>query len=134
MMVLSPDVLPATASENGYVTAVVGLEQAEQWQAALQGYRTALEQWPGSLSAMIGLGNVYYAQGDLDSAERVLRGATQSFPDAGVALNNLAQVLWEQGKRAEALQAARSAVSQGGPMVHVFQKTLDDIQADNNKH
>jgi predicted Zn-dependent protease len=134
MMTLSPKQIPASATESAYVEAVLGLEMAQQWQAAIEGYHTALERWPGSPSAGIGLGNAYYAVGDLSSAERAFREATRNSPESGAAFNNLAQVLWEQDKLSEAEKAAQTAVRLGGAMVHVFQKTLDDIEADLNDH
>ena len=134
LMTLPPKQIPASATENAYVEAVLGLEKAQQWQAAIEGYHTALERWPGSLSAGIGLGNAYYAAGDLSSAEGAFREAARNSPESGAAFNNLAQVLWEQGKVSEALGAARTAVRLGGAMIHVYQKTLNDIEADVNNN
>lgn len=130
LVVIAPDRLPATAEENSYVRAVVGLEKARQWTAAIVAYQNALRRWPQSLSAHIGLSNSYYALGDLKSAEEVLQKTTQRFPEEGIAFNNLAQVLWEQGNKQEALEAARHAVELGGPLLEQYQKTLDEIQAD----
>lgn len=130
MLVLPPDHLPATAEENSYIRAVVGLEKAHQWTAAIVGYKTALLHWPQSFYARIGLSNSYYKLGDLKSAEEVLQKTTRDFPAQGDAFNNLAQVLWEQGKKQEALKAARHAVALGGPRVEQYQKTLAEIQAD----
>jgi predicted Zn-dependent protease len=95
----------------------------------VKGYQIALHRWPQSFSAYIGLGNSYYAMGELASAADVLNSATARFPHQGVAFNNLAQVLWEQGKKQEALKAARRAVKLGGPHVEQFKKTLDEIQS-----
>jgi hypothetical protein len=130
LVVLPPNRLPATAEENAYIKAVVGLERAEQWPAAVEGYRTALDRWPQSFSARIGLSKSYYAQGDLESARKVLQKTTSLFPEEGVAFNNLAHVLWRQGKKQEAIKAARRAVMLGGPHAATFQKTLDEIQSD----
>lgn len=129
MLTLAPTRLPATATEAAYVAAVVGLEKARQWGAAATAYRTALEQWPKSLTAGIGLGNVLYTLGDLPGAETAFREVSRHSPGNGAAFNNLAQVLWEQGKVPEALAAARKAVSLGGPMAHVYQQTLHEIEA-----
>ncbi len=130
LVVLPPYRLPATAEEKAWVSAVVGLEKARRWRAAVEGYQTALHRWPQSFSAHIGLSNSYYAMGDMKSATTVLQKTTALFPRKGVAFNNLAQVLWEQGKKQEAIIAARQAVKLGGPFVEQFQKTLDEIQAD----
>lgn len=133
LVVLPPTRLPATAEESSYAKAVVGLEKAGQWNAAIAGYETALNRWPQSLAAHIGLSNAYYALGDLKSAEEVLQKTTKRFPAEGTAFNNLAQVLWERGKKQQALDAARQAVRLGGPLVEQYQKTLDEIQADDLK-
>jgi len=130
LVVLPPGRLPATAEESSYVKAVAGLERARQWPGAVEGYKTALRRWPQSFSAHIGLSNSYYAQGDLKSARKVLQKATILFPEEGVAFNNLAHVLWKQGKKQEAIKAARQAVMLGGPHVEKYQRTLDEIQAD----
>jgi hypothetical protein len=130
LVVLPPDRLPATAEENSYIRSVVGLEKARQWTAAIAGYKTALLRWPQSFSAHIGLSNSYYKEGDLKSAEEVLQKTTRDFPGQGDAFNNLAQVLWEQGKKQQALKAARHAVKLGGPRAEQYQKTLEEIQAD----
>jgi len=129
LLVLPPFRIPATATEHNYVSAVLGLEKAQQWQAAIEGYNTALTRWPDSLSARMGLGNSYYALGDLVSAETTFREATIRFPTNGMAYNNLAQVLWERDNRKEALEAARKAVDLGGPLVEKYRRTLKEIQA-----
>jgi len=129
LLVLPPSLLPATATEHNYVSAVLGLEKARQWQAAIEGYNTALVRWPNSLSARMGLGNSYYALGDLVSAEATFREAARRFPTNGMAYNNLAQVLWERDNRKEALEAARKAVDLGGPLAEEYRRTLKEIQA-----
>jgi len=130
LVVLPPNRLPATAEEHAYVRAVVGLEKARKWAAAIEGYQTAIGRWPQSLAAHIGLSNSYYRKGDLQSARRELQKTTLLFPEEGVAFNNLAQLLWEQENKQEALKAARRAVQLGGPLVEQYQKTLDEIQTD----
>ena len=128
LLVLPPSRLPATATKEAFVSVVLGLEKAGQSRAAVEGYETALAQWPDSLGALMGSGNSYYALGDKGSAENAFRLATHRYPTNGSAFNNLAQVLWEQGKHEEALTAARKAVKLGGPLVNTYRKTLEQIQ------
>lgn len=128
LLVLRPDELPATAEEEDYLMAVLGLEQAQQYHDAVTGYQTALTQWPGSLGALMGLGNSFYALGELTDAEGAFRQVVRLHSDFGPAWNNLAQVLMEQGRGEEALDAARRAVALNGPMMDVFKKTLEEIQ------
>ena len=128
LLVLPPDVLPAEAEEEVYLAAVLGLEKAGQWDAAATGYQTVLRRWPGNLAALIGLGNSYHAQAQLVDAESVFRRAATLHPTSGTPLNNLAQVLWEQGREDEALDTAMKAVALGGPYVEIYRQTLEDIQ------
>ena len=129
LMVLEPTHIPVAAEENKYLTAVLGLEKSRQFQAAVTGYQTALSRWPESLPALMGLGNSYYALEDLSEAESAYREATERYPFAAPAYNNLAQVLLEQGRKREALAAAQKAVSLGGPLVSVSKKTLQEIRS-----
>ncbi len=128
ILILQPTQLPALAEEKRYLAAVVGLEQAGQYRDAAAGYRTALTRWPASLIARIGLGNSYYALGELKKAELVFKKTIQLHPAAGSAYNNLAQVLMEQGRYQEALAPASKAVSLGGRSKAVFQQTLREIE------
>ncbi len=129
LLVLPPGELPARANEETLLTAIVGLEKAKQWDAAAAGYQSVLRRWPGHLAALVGLGNSYHAAGRLADAESSFRQASTLHPDSGAALNNLAQVLMEQGKNDEAREAARRAVSVGGPLVDVYRKTLEQIES-----
>jgi hypothetical protein len=132
LLVLPPARFPATATEDAYISAVLGLEKAGQWQGAVEGYKNALTRWPDNLAAYMGLGNSYYAGGDTESAEGAFRVATHRFPTHGSTFNNLAHVLWKRGKQQAALDAARRAVELGGPLVSVYRKTLEEIQASAN--
>jgi hypothetical protein len=129
LLVLRPDNLPATATEARFVSAVVGLERARHWNAAVTGYKTALVRWPRSFGALMGLGNTYYALDEKALAAHTFRIGTERFPTEGSAFNNLAQVLWEQGERKGALKAARRAVALGGPLSDVYRETLEQIEA-----
>jgi tetratricopeptide (TPR) repeat protein len=119
------------ATEKDYLKAVLGLEKARQFKAAVEGYQSALTRWPQSLVAFMGLGNSLYARGDLQGAENAFRKAVKNHPRAAGAHNNLAQVLYEQGRKQEALDAAKRAVAIGGPMSETYETTLDTIQQNN---
>jgi tetratricopeptide (TPR) repeat protein len=127
LLVLPPSQLPVTAKESEYISAIIGLEKTDHWNEAIKGYQTALSRWPNSLGAYIGIGNCYYELGELKAAEDILRDATNLFPNEGVVLNNLAQVLLEQNKYNEALESVRKAIQLGGPLYHLYQKTLEEI-------
>lgn len=127
LLVLPPSQLPVTAKESEYIAAVIGLEKTDHRAEALKGYKTALSRWPNNLSAYIGIGNCYYALGELKAAETILRDAADNFPNEGVVLNNLAQVLLEQKKYNEALKSIHKAILLGGSLSLLYQKTLEEI-------
>jgi hypothetical protein len=129
LIVLKPTQPPANAREKDYLAAVVGLERSRHFQAAVEGYQTALALWPRSLTAFMGLGNSLYALGDLHGAEDAFRTAVIHHPQAAEAYNNLAQVLLEQGRKQEALEAAQKAVAIGGPLSAIYESTLREVQS-----
>ena len=129
LVVLPTTQLPASAGEKSYLEAVLGLEQAGQWEGAFRAYTAALERWHHSLGAIMGLGNSHYAMGDLIMAEQVFRQATEFHPQSGAAFNNLAHVLAEQGRYPEAIQMARRAVYLGGANESLYRQTLYEIES-----
>jgi hypothetical protein len=129
LLILRPDQLPATAKKDLFLEAVLGLEKARQFRDAIHGYKTALTRWPQCLTALMGIGNCHYALGELEDAESAFRETVRLHPKEGAALNNLAQILFEEGAKEEALELAKKAVSLGGPLSAVYQKTLEKIQA-----
>jgi tetratricopeptide (TPR) repeat protein len=129
IIILQPTQLPALAKEKTYLSAVLGLEKAHQFLAAVSGYRTALTRWPQSLTALVGVGNSYYALGDFMNSEKAFRETIHLHPRAGAAYNNLAQILMERGRYPEALEMARKAVSLGGPLQALYHQTLQEIES-----
>lgn len=103
MVAMPPGRIPVTATEHGYVAAVAAMERVGDRRSAMTSYAAALERWPDSLGASIGLANQHYAQGDLKETESVLRRAAERHPGSVVVMNNLAQTLSDQGRDAEAL-------------------------------
>ena len=128
LLVLPPDRLPTTAAEEPWLAGVTGLERTGQWQGAATGYTAALQRWPESFGAWMGLGNSRYSLHDLAGAAEAFRRAALLEPKNGIPHNNLAQVLAEQGKRQEALAAAQRAVELGGPLLDNFRQTLQEIK------
>lgn len=127
LVVLPPEVLPATARELAYVGAAAALERSHP-AAAQTAYRTALERWPASLAAQLGLGNARYAQGDLAGAAQAFAAAVAAHPESALAHNNLAHVLGRLGRRTEALAAAHRAVELAGDDLPAARQTLEELE------
>ncbi len=128
LTVTRPDQLPATLDEAQGLEAANGLEQAGREGASAMAYSALLDRWPDSLPALMGLGNVRYAAGDIENARKTFRHATTLHPKAAEAWNNLAVSLADEGKHEEALRAATEAVRLGGPYEAVAQQTLAELE------
>ena len=128
MVVVPPDRVPVTATEERYGQAVAALEKSGHVNNAHIAYDAMLKRWPSSFVGLMGLGNTAYALKDLSGAEAAFRQATQAHPDAPAAFNNLAHILAVRGKFDEAIGAAERAVSLGGPLLPTAQATLDEIR------
>lgn len=113
MVALAPTRLPATAQPEAYAGAVAALERLDA-RAAQQAYGTALQAWPGQRGALLGAGNSAYTLGQPERALGAYQALTQAHPDFADGWNNLAQLLWEQGRAAEAAGAIDRAVALGG--------------------
>ena len=129
LVVVPPSVMPATADEAGFLAAAVGLERADQFQAANVAYLTAVDAWPNSFIAWMGVGNSSYRGGEADAAIRAFRRAAKLQPDNGIPLNNLALVLATTGRRTEALAVIDEAIIKGGDLQGTYRQTREKILA-----
>jgi tetratricopeptide (TPR) repeat protein len=128
LLTLPPDRIPATATEDIFLSAALALEQSRQTHAARAAYSAATRRWPQSFAAFVGLGNTAYALGNFTEAAIALRSAIALRPDSAIAHNNLADTLLQQNDAATALTHARRAVELGGGEP-AFARTLHDIEA-----
>lgn len=116
LVVLRAGDLPATAAEGSYVEAARGLERAGRYWEAVLAYDTALSLWPSNSDAMMGLGSSLYLLGDPVGAADAFKAAVPLAKDPKPALEALAHVLAEMGRRDEAVATARKAVSISAPL------------------
>ncbi|WP_299200786.1 PA2778 family cysteine peptidase [uncultured Amphritea sp.] len=115
-VILPPDRLPATATLQRYIEAAnkleqLGIQNEELMSAAAQAYQTALEQWPDSSAALMGLGNIRYAQQRYDSASDYFIRYIEKDPAAAAGWNNLAYSLMKTGCTPAAMESINCAVS-----------------------
>jgi tetratricopeptide (TPR) repeat protein len=123
MAAVPPRRIPITAKESRYMEALVAMERVATTEAAAPGYAAAVERWPDSVMARIGLANVYHDRGKLDLAALQLRQAERLDPDSVVVLNNLAQTLSDQGHQQEALALVDRALTFESPFKAAAQET-----------
>ena len=111
IVVLPPGTLPAGNDAASFVQAVASLESVGQFEAAAAAYQAAVAQWPEHTLAWLGLGNSYYALGQLGNAEAAYFKLLHFEPDNVIVLNNLSMVLADNGRIDDAIQIIDRALS-----------------------
>jgi hypothetical protein len=123
LVVLNPDDLPASADVSHVERAAAALERIGRLEEATIAYSTILKRY----SALMGLGNVRYEDGDLAAAESAFRLAISEHPGRAEAWNNLAYVLAAKGEQREAVAAARRAIKLSPGNEQPYLETLQDL-------
>lgn len=126
-VVLSPGQMPSGPSADKYIRAVAAVEAVGDFESAATAYRAATERWPQNKLGWLGLGNAFYARGDLDSSENAYRTLLAIDPDDAVALNNLSQVQADRGcyeAASATLGAAMAAVEPNTTMHKIIEESL----------
>lgn len=115
MVVTPPGVMPASVTQASYLPALLAFDRNATPDAARAAWQAFLTRWPGDALASLALGNRLYAERNLVGAELVLRAALPTHPTSTEIINNLAQVLAEQGRNDEALAMIKRAATLSGP-------------------
>lgn len=111
LVLLPPDVAPATGTEQEFLEAALGLERAQNNDGAAKAYETTLRRWSRNFAAWMGLGNTEYARDQFQAAALAFEQATQVAPADPAAWNNLAYAYTALGRKREAVSAAERAVA-----------------------
>jgi tetratricopeptide (TPR) repeat protein len=129
VVVLEAGELPATDDSAGYLRAIAAAEAVGHTDLSEPSYAAAVERWPDSSLAWLGLGNSAYARGESAAAEHMYRRALQVDPDNAAALNNLASAVADLGRCREARELLHTAMAL--PDLHTpMRKLLAQSQAE----
>lgn len=119
---------PLTPEEH--VTLGLTYEVQGHRDLAAREYRTALTQEAGYVPALIGLGNVAFAEGELEESETFYQQALETSPEHPGANNNLAMLYLVRGRDLrEAERLALRALAQRGPLQPYVLDTLAHVYA-----
>jgi tetratricopeptide (TPR) repeat protein len=127
VVTLPPDRLPAATDRQTILLAAAGLERADRYDAAVQAYEAIAKRWPYELVALIGQGNAWFSLERFDAAERAYRTVISRDPELAGVWNNLAHALHRQGRRDEAIEAARNALRNAKGDVTAYRDTLREV-------
>ncbi len=128
ILVLRPGTLPLTVSETELISEIAKLEELSFNQEARLGYESALRKFPGSLGALIGLGNIFFNQNQFPLSIKMLNLATASHPGSAEAWHNLALAYEANHEKTKARKAAQTAVSLSSEaLLPVFKENLKTL-------
>lgn len=128
MVATPPDRIPATATEDAWMNAVLAMARVAPAEAVTTAFETARQRWPDNLAAAVGLANQLHARGALAQAAEVLGEARQRHPGSAILANNLAQVLSDLGRQGEALALIEEAAADpGNPFASEIRATRETI-------
>ena len=131
ILALQPGEMPASPDADKFVRAIAAVEAIGDIESAAVGYQAAVKRWPEHPLAWLGVGNVYYAQGELHSAENAYKRILSMDSDNLIALNNLSQVQIDRGCFADAsatLDAALSTAKSGTTTYKTLQESRRQIE------
>ena len=123
---LRPGQFPPGISEDVYLQAVAPMERVAP-DAARQAYEAAIQHWPDTWIARMGLGNLAYARQDYPQAAIRFAEAARLRPDDGDPMNNLAQALLAAGDWKAAQGAIDVALRIGKPHPAIYRRTAESI-------
>jgi tetratricopeptide (TPR) repeat protein len=119
---------PLTPEEH--VTLGLTYEIQGHRDLAAREYHTALTQEAGYVPALIGLGNVAFAEGEFEESETYYKQALAASPEHPGANNNLAMLYLVRGTGLdEAERLALRALAQKGPLQPYVLDTLAHVYA-----
>lgn len=127
LIVLKPGEIAPSQDDLAHAVAGSALEQLGRREEARKVYESVVRTWPESLSGLIALANVDYADDHVVEAARLLERAVQAHPDSAPAWHNLAIAQAAAGEKKAARSSAMRALRLVAPeQKQAYQQSLKD--------
>ena len=133
IVIVPPEKLPKTATQNGVVKAANQLEQVGEVETAFHVYQSVLSSWPDNKIANFGAGNTAFSLGYYERAEGFFFDYLIANPNSTIAWNNLSYSLAELGCMSEAKKAISCALKIDPKNQNLLESELDILQYPNRK-
>ena len=98
LVILKPGELALSAGELSNASAAAALENLGLHKQAAASYQAVLKQWPDSLIALMGMGNLEFHWGNVDKALGYFHKAAKAHPQSVAAQHNYAELKRHQKK------------------------------------
>lgn len=123
-----PGEIPVSATPEHYMRALVGSQRQLGQLHAEAAYTAALARWPEDVNVLFLAAVHRHTASELADAADLYRKLLALDPDHSAARNNLANVLLEQGCRADAYREAQRALRQHPPDGAFYTDIIDTLQ------
>lgn len=110
VVVVPPDVMAPTATQQQFIQAAVALEPSISPDTAATMYQNGLQRWPHSYVLLMASGNVAFSKQQYQKAEQLFSEATRQDRLRAEGWNNLAYAQLYQGKKQAALASIEQAL------------------------
>ncbi len=128
VVVIPPDVMPLTATQESFIQAAVALEPKLLPDLNQKMYQNGFRRWPQSYILLMGLANAAFAKQDYAQAESLYLQATQLDTQRAESWNNLAYAQLFQGKFKAAIMSVNQALELD-PENQEFQSSKREIMS-----
>jgi tetratricopeptide (TPR) repeat protein len=131
LRILRPGELPAVADAGVYLRAILNSRQSLPGTAVLHALERGMAHWPGSADLAFAAANQARAAGSADAAEKYYEQALRVDGEHLGALNNLADLLHENGeveRARELIDRALRSSPQDSPLRAVIEATSAEIE------
>ncbi len=125
---LKNDKLPASGDAFSYLKSAAAFEELNKTDFALRAYKTALKKWPEDRNLLMAAGNASYTLKNTDSAKKYYQKVISKWSTFSPALNNLAQVYYEDKYYGKAEKLILQAITLNDNYKKQYQETLKNIR------
>src|SRR6202167_745073 len=119
-------------ASDSYLNLAMLQMRGQQWDAAEQSFKTAVEHNPKSTNALVALGNFYQTRGRFPEAEQLFHQAIQNSPDDPAPRLSLAGLYIAENKLEQAEEFLRQPTTDS-PNNSVGYRLLGDYYYSNNQ-
>jgi len=127
-IVLPKDKLPASGNAFDYLKSVAPFENLKKFDFALGAYKSALQRWPNDKHLLMAAGNASYLSADLVGAKKFYQKVVSSWPFYAPALNNLAQIFYDNKDFLKAEELISRAINLNDKHQKTYKETLETIR------
>lgn len=128
VVLLPPGEVPASATPKKFIASVYELEKLGMAKEAVVFYEAALKRWPESVEVLFALGNAYYGLNEVPKAQEMYKKIVLIDATNPLALNNLADILFHEGKPEEALKLLNQAKTEDVKIQSLLNATRSEIE------